>query len=169
MQIRKLCKSKFKQTRINEICSLSLRRTLIIKGDALTDWLMHACCWIPSSQHMPFTNILWNVVIFSLNLIYDNMSPNIVWFKVPPKPDQPFTVVFGHNDTPFGRPTQGKPIGRPGVGHPQSVFYVFSYYQSAMLFLKMVCLPLFCLRPYRFPMIVKYEIGLFIFQIDPKH
>jgi hypothetical protein len=31
------------------------------------------------------------------------------------------------NDTPFGRPTPGRPIGHPGVGHPQSVFGVFSY------------------------------------------
>jgi hypothetical protein len=24
----------------------------------------------------------------------------------------------GHNDTPFGRPTPGRPIGRPAVGRP---------------------------------------------------
>ena len=46
----------------------------------------------------------------------------------------------GHNDTPFGRPTPGRPIGRPGVGHPQGVFGVFSYYKLVMLFLNMVCL-----------------------------
>jgi hypothetical protein len=34
----------------------------------------------------------------------------------------------GHNDTPFGRPTPGRPIGRPGVGHPQGVFGGLSYY-----------------------------------------
>jgi hypothetical protein len=27
----------------------------------------------------------------------------------------------GLNNTPFGRPTPGRPIGRPGVGHPQSL------------------------------------------------
>jgi hypothetical protein len=47
---------------------------------------------------------------------------------------------MGHNDTPFGRPTPGQPIGHLGVGHPQSVFGVFSYYQLVMLFLNMVCL-----------------------------
>jgi hypothetical protein len=35
----------------------------------------------------------------------------------------------GHNDMPFGRPTPGRPISRPGVGHPQCVFGVFSYYE----------------------------------------
>jgi hypothetical protein len=30
----------------------------------------------------------------------------------------------GRNDTPFGRPTPGRPI----VGHPQGVFGVFNYY-----------------------------------------
>jgi ethanolamine transporter EutH len=49
--------------------------------------------------------IVLNVVNFSLNLIYDNMIPNmntfqtivqvVVWFQVPPKLEQPFTVVFG--------------------------------------------------------------------------
>jgi hypothetical protein len=34
----------------------------------------------------------------------------------------------GHNDTPFGRPTLGWLIGCLGVGHPQVVFGVFSYY-----------------------------------------
>jgi hypothetical protein len=28
----------------------------------------------------------------------------------------------GHNDTPFGRPSPGRPIGHPGAGHPQGVF-----------------------------------------------
>jgi hypothetical protein len=41
----------------------------------------------------------------------------------------------GHNDTPFGRPTPGRPIG-----HPQGVFGVFSYYSLVMLFLIVVCL-----------------------------
>jgi hypothetical protein len=47
-----------------------------------------------------------------------------------------------HNDTPFGRPTPGWPIGHLGVGHPQGVFRfgVFSYYQLLMLFHNMVCL-----------------------------
>jgi hypothetical protein len=34
----------------------------------------------------------------------------------------------GHNDTPFGRPIPGRLISRLGVGHPQGVFGVFSYY-----------------------------------------
>jgi hypothetical protein len=46
----------------------------------------------------------------------------------------------GHDDTPFGRPTPGQPVGRPGAGHPHDVFGVFSYYQLVMLFLNMVCL-----------------------------
>jgi hypothetical protein len=46
----------------------------------------------------------------------------------------------GHNDTPFGRPTPGRPIGRPGVCHPQGVFGAFRYYQLEMLSLTMVCL-----------------------------
>jgi hypothetical protein len=31
----------------------------------------------------------------------------------------------GHNDMPYGRPTTGRPIGRPGVGYPQSIFGAF--------------------------------------------
>jgi hypothetical protein len=31
----------------------------------------------------------------------------------------------GHNDTPFGRPTPGRPIGRPRVDHPQGIFCVY--------------------------------------------
>jgi hypothetical protein len=46
----------------------------------------------------------------------------------------------GLSDTPFGWPTPGRPVGRPGVGHPQGVFDVFSYYQLVTLFLNMVCL-----------------------------
>jgi hypothetical protein len=46
----------------------------------------------------------------------------------------------GHNDTPFGRPTLSWPIDRPGFGHPQGVFGVFSDYQLVMLFLNNVCL-----------------------------
>jgi hypothetical protein len=34
----------------------------------------------------------------------------------------------GHNDTPFGRPIPGWPIGRLGVGRPQGVIGFFSYY-----------------------------------------
>jgi hypothetical protein len=49
-------------------------------------------------------------------------------------------LLRGHNDKPFGWPTPGRPIGRPGAGHPQVVFGVFSYYQSVMTFLTMVCL-----------------------------
>jgi hypothetical protein len=33
----------------------------------------------------------------------------------------------GHNDTPCGRPTHGRPIGRLGVGRSQGVFGGFSY------------------------------------------
>jgi hypothetical protein len=32
----------------------------------------------------------------------------------------------GHNDTPFGRPTPSRPIGRPGVGRLLGIFGVFS-------------------------------------------
>jgi hypothetical protein len=39
----------------------------------------------------------------------------------------------GHNDMPFRRPTPGQAIGRPGVGRPQVVFGVFSYYQLVIL------------------------------------
>jgi hypothetical protein len=41
---------------------------------------------------------------------------------------------------PFGRPTPGRPIGRPGVSHSQGVFGDFSYYSLVILFLSMVCL-----------------------------
>jgi hypothetical protein len=34
----------------------------------------------------------------------------------------------GHNETPFGQPTPGRPIGRPGVGHPSGECAVLSYY-----------------------------------------
>jgi hypothetical protein len=34
----------------------------------------------------------------------------------------------GLNDMPLRRPTPGPPIGRPGAGHLQGVFGVFSYY-----------------------------------------
>jgi hypothetical protein len=46
----------------------------------------------------------------------------------------------GHNDTPFGWPTPGRPIHFPEVGHPQGVFGIFSYYQLVVLFLNIVCL-----------------------------
>jgi hypothetical protein len=46
----------------------------------------------------------------------------------------------GHNNTPFGRPTPGRPVGRLGVGHPQGVFGSFDFYQLVMLILNMVCL-----------------------------
>jgi hypothetical protein len=36
--------------------------------------------------------------------------------------------LSGHNDTPFGRPTPGRPIDPQGVGHPQGVFGGLSYY-----------------------------------------
>jgi hypothetical protein len=36
--------------------------------------------------------------------------------------------LWGHNDTPFGWPTPGWPIGRQGVGCPQGVIGGFSYY-----------------------------------------
>jgi hypothetical protein len=41
---------------------------------------------------------------------------------------------------PSGDHTPGRPIGRPGVGCLLGVFYVFSYYQSVMLYFNMVCL-----------------------------
>jgi hypothetical protein len=31
----------------------------------------------------------------------------------------------GHNDTPFGWPAPGRPIGRPGSGRPQGIIGVF--------------------------------------------
>jgi hypothetical protein len=31
----------------------------------------------------------------------------------------------GHNDTPFGRPTPGRPIGRPGLDHPLGILVFF--------------------------------------------
>jgi hypothetical protein len=34
----------------------------------------------------------------------------------------------GHNDMPFGWPTPGQPVAHPGVGHPQGIFGIFSYY-----------------------------------------
>jgi hypothetical protein len=33
----------------------------------------------------------------------------------------------GLNDTPFGRPTPGRPIGHPGIGHPQGVCWCFQF------------------------------------------
>jgi hypothetical protein len=32
------------------------------------------------------------------------------------------------NDTPFRRPIPSRPVGRPGVGHPQGVIGVFGYH-----------------------------------------
>jgi hypothetical protein len=34
----------------------------------------------------------------------------------------------GHNNTPFGRPTSSRSIGRPGVGRPSGKFGGLSYY-----------------------------------------
>jgi hypothetical protein len=34
--------------------------------------------------------------------------------------------LWGHSDMPFGWPTPGWLISRPGVGHPKGVFDVFS-------------------------------------------
>ena len=36
--------------------------------------------------------------------------------------------LWNHKDTPFGRPTPGRPIGCPGVGRSQGVFGGLSYY-----------------------------------------
>jgi hypothetical protein len=36
--------------------------------------------------------------------------------------------LWGHNDTPFGRLTLGRPIARPGVGRPRDAFCGFSDY-----------------------------------------
>jgi hypothetical protein len=44
----------------------------------------------------------------------------------------------GHNDTPFGRKTAGRPIGRPVVGRPQGIFCGFSYYQLVILLYNIV-------------------------------
>jgi hypothetical protein len=34
-------------------------------------------------------------------------------------------LLLGHNDTPFGWPTPGRPIGCPGSGRPQGLIGVF--------------------------------------------
>jgi hypothetical protein len=47
---------------------------------------------------------------------------------------------MGHNDSPFGRPAPGGPIGRPGVRRPQGEFVVFSDNLLVMLFPNIVCL-----------------------------
>jgi hypothetical protein len=39
---------------------------------------------------------------------------------------------------PFGQPTPGRPIGRPGVGHPSGLFGVFSYYWLMILVFNIV-------------------------------
>jgi hypothetical protein len=31
-------------------------------------------------------------------------------------------LLWGHNDTLFGWPTPGRPIGHPGIGHPKGIF-----------------------------------------------
>jgi hypothetical protein len=41
--------------------------------------------------------------------------------------------LWGHNNTPCGRPALGRPIGRSGSGRPQGVFGGLSYYQLVML------------------------------------
>jgi hypothetical protein len=47
--------------------------------------------------------------------------------------------LWGHNDTPFMRPTPGWPVGRPGVGRPKGVLGVFfNYYQLVMLIFNIV-------------------------------
>jgi hypothetical protein len=45
--------------------------------------------------------------------------------------------LWGHNYTPFGRPTPGGPIGCPGVG--QGVFGLFCYY--------LIVIPIFNIVP----------------------
>jgi hypothetical protein len=44
----------------------------------------------------------------------------------------------GHNDTPFGGPIPGQPIGCPGVGRPKGVIDVFHYYQLSIFFFYLV-------------------------------
>jgi hypothetical protein len=46
--------------------------------------------------------------------------------------------LWDHNDTPFGWPTPGWPIGLPGVGRPQGVFGGLSYNQLVILFFNIV-------------------------------
>jgi hypothetical protein len=41
--------------------------------------------------------------------------------------------LWGHNDTPCGRPSPGRPIRRPGSVCPQGVMGGFSYYYLVML------------------------------------
>jgi hypothetical protein len=56
--------------------------------------------------------------------------------------DAKWIVIRGQlwdlNDTPFGRPTLFRPIGRPGVGCSQGVFGVFSYYSLVIIFFSIV-------------------------------
>jgi hypothetical protein len=44
----------------------------------------------------------------------------------------------GHNDTPFRRPTPGRPISRPAYGCPQGVFGGLMYYQLIILIFNIV-------------------------------
>jgi hypothetical protein len=62
------------------------------------------------------------------------------------------TQLWGHNDTPFGRPAARQPSGQPPVGPPagppaarglaalRAYFVCFSYHQLVMLFIIMICL-----------------------------
>jgi hypothetical protein len=56
-------------------------------------------------------------------------------------------VLWGHNDTPFGRPTPSRPIGHPWVGHPQGVFGDLGFYQLVMMFFNVV------------PLIMEFTMG----------
>jgi hypothetical protein len=49
-------------------------------------------------------------------------------------------LIRGHNDTPFGRPTPGRPIICPRVSCPQGVFDGLSYYQLVIFFFNIVSL-----------------------------
>jgi hypothetical protein len=44
----------------------------------------------------------------------------------------------GPNNTPFGQPTPGRPIGCPGVGRSLGVFGGFSYNQLVIIFSNIV-------------------------------
>jgi hypothetical protein len=41
---------------------------------------------------------------------------------------------MGYNNMPFGQPTPGRPIGRPGVSRPQGVFCQFLFCPNSSRF-----------------------------------
>jgi hypothetical protein len=75
----------------------------------------------------------------------------------------------GHNDTPFGWPTPGQPVGRPGVGCPKGVFGGFSCYSLVMLFFNIVPLIMeftFDFHDFRFRRLHDFRLGSFFCKAD---